>query len=196
MMKQLFLLLATSIALTANAQLLEFGVLGGANFPNLKIDGGSSISDINIETGTGFHVGAMARINLVIVFVQPELLYTQTKSTYSFKADGVQQPESDYLLQRLDVPIPVGLKLGPVGLFVGPVASFTLNSPDEIFDNSYKSATWGYQAGANIKFLGFLLEAKYEGAFGDQATGATIGGQTFPMDTRQPMYIISAGYFF
>lgn len=195
-MKKLFLLLVASVALTANAQLLEFGVLGGVNFPNLKIDGGSGISDITIETGTGFHVGAMARINLIFLFVQPELIYTQTKTSYSFKVESVLQPTSDYLLQRLDVPIPVGLKLGPVGLFVGPVASFTLNSPDDIFDNSYKSATWGYQAGANVKFLGVLIEAKYEGAFGDQATSATIGGKSYPMDTRQPMYIISAGYFF
>ena len=195
-MKQLFLLLATSVALTANAQLLEFGVLGGANFPNLKIDGGSGISDINIETGTGFHVGAMARINLVVIFVQPELIYTQTKTNYSFKADGLQQATSTYQVQRLDIPVPVGLKLGPVGLFVGPVAGFNISSPDDIFNDSYKSATWGYQAGANVKFLGFLIEAKYEGAFSDQATSATVGGQSFPMDTRQPMYIISAGYFF
>lgn len=195
-MKKLFLLLATSATLLSHAQLLDFGVMGGVNFPNLKIDGGQGISDITIETGTGFHVGAMARINLVVLFVQPELLYTQTKTSYTFKADGVQQGASDYLLQRLDVPIPVGLKLGPVGLFVGPVASFAISSPDDIFNDSYKSATWGYQAGANVKFLGILVEAKFEGALGKQSKSAIIGGQTFDMDTRQPMYIISAGYFF
>lgn len=193
-MKRLLVALAACTAITANGQLLDFGLIGGVNFPNLKIDVANA-SAIEIGNGSGYHVGAMARINLAILFIQPELVYTNTKTDYSYDQNGVPQ-SSEYNLQRLDVPIPVGLKLGPVGLFVGPVASFTLSSPDDIFDDSYKTATWGYTAGANVKFLGFLVEAKYEGPLSDITTEAEIAGQTFAADTRQPMWILSVGYFF
>ncbi len=193
-MKKLFLLPLLALCITGNAQLLDFGVMGGVNFPNLKIEA-KDASQVTIETGSGYHVGVMARINLVLVFVQPELLYTNCTTPYSYKYNGTTQ-KSEYNLQRLDVPIPVGLKLGPVGIFVGPEASFTLTSPDDIFNDSYKKATWGYVAGANVKFLGFLVEGKFEGPLSDVTEDAEIGGVTIPADTRQPMWTLSVGYFF
>ncbi len=137
----------------------------------------------------------MLRINLVLLYVQPELVYTSTSSDYSFKVAGDDQ-SGTYNMQRLDLPIPVGIKLGPAAIFAGPVASFHLNSPDDIFNDSYKQATWGYQIGAGVKLFGFLAEVKYEGPFSDYAQGAEVAGEYVDLDTRQNMWIISVGYFF
>ncbi len=194
-MKKLLFIAAMAFAITTQAQLLDFGIKGGANFPTLKLDGSSRISDVTTTTGSGFHAGAMLRVNVIFLYVQPELIYTKTTSDYSFKVDGTTQ-NGTYDMQRLDVPIPVGIKLGPAAIFAGPVASFHLNSPDDIFNDSYKEATWGYQIGAGVKLMGFLAEVKYEGPFSDYAQGAQVAGEYVDLDARQHMWIISVGYFF
>lgn len=194
-MKRFFILGILLCSIAVNAQLLEFGVIGGINIPNLKMNGGSQITDITTENGTGYHIGAMARINLVFIYVQPQVLYTNTEAIYSLSANNTPN-NGTYNMQFIDVPVPVALKIGPAGLFAGPVASFAVASPNEIFEDSYKSATWGYQVGASIKFLGFLAEVKFEGPFSNQATTAMIGGQEFDLKARQSMVIMSVGYFF
>jgi hypothetical protein len=194
-MKKVFFISLLTFAIGANAQLLDFGIVGGLNFVDLKLDGNSQITDITTENGGGLHIGAMARVNLVLFYVQPALLYTSTSSKFSLKADGIENAGT-YDLQRIDVPIPVGLKLGPAAIFAGPIASFAIGSPSEIFNDSYKAATWGYQVGVGLKLLGILAEVKYEGAFSNQAKTATIGGEQFDLDARQSMVIVSVGYFF
>jgi len=194
-MKRFLILSLLSLALTANAQLFDFGVIGGINIPNLKMTGGSQIANISTENGTGYHIGVMARINLVFLYVQPQVLYTNTECIYSLSANSTPN-NGTYNMQFIDVPVPVALKIGPAGLFAGPVVSFAVASPSEIFDDSYKSATWGYQVGASIKLLGFLAEVKFEGPFSNQATTAMIGGQEFDLKARQSMVIMSLGYFF
>lgn len=195
-MKRLFFLLAMiAICFQASAQLLDFGVKAGANYPTLKLDGSSRISDITTTSGGGFHAGGMLRVNILFLYVQPELIYTKTSSDYSFKVDGMNQ-NGTYDMQRLDVPIPVGFKLGPAAIFAGPVASFNLNSPSDIFNDSYKEATWGYQIGAGVKLFSFLAEVKYEGPFNDYAKSAQVAGEFVDLDARQNMWIISVGYFF
>ena len=194
-MKKLIVLLVVLVSLQANAQLLDYGIKAGVNFPTLQLSGDTKISEINTTNGSGFHAGAMLRINLLLFYVQPELVYTQTNSDYMFKLDG-QDQTGTYAMQRLDLPIPVGFKLGPAAIFAGPVASFNLNAPDDIFNDSYKQATWGYQIGAGVKLFGFLAEVKYEGPFSDYAQGAEIAGEYVELDARQHMWIISVGYFF
>jgi hypothetical protein len=195
-MKQTLFAVALFIAVSAQGQLLDFGVKGGVNFPTLKLDGNTQISDITTTTGTGFHAGAMLRINLLLIYLQPELIYTNTNTDFSFKVNGGATQNSTYNMQRLDVPIQVGFKLGPVSLFGAPVASFNLSSPDDIFNDTYKTATWGYQLGAGVKLLKFLAEVKFEGPFSDYAQGAEYAGQVVELDARQHMFILSFGYFF
>ena len=194
-MRTLFTLSLLVFVLQSYAQLLNLGVKGGINVPDLKFDGHGQISDITTADGSGFHVGAMLRINLLVLYAQPEFIYTRTTTDFSFKSAGNDQ-QGTYVMQRLDVPIPVGVKLGPAAIFAGPVASINLDSPSDIFNASYKQATWGYQIGAGVKVFSFLAEIKYEGPFGDYAQGAQIAGQLIDVDTRQNMWIISVGYFF
>jgi hypothetical protein len=193
-MKNMLIVIAIVGSVSASAQ-LELGIKGGLNFPTLQLNGDSRISDITTANGSGYHLGAMLRIDLVFFYVQPEAVYTSTTSDYSFSVDGTDQ-RGTYTMQRLDVPIPVGFKLGPAAIFAGPVASFHLSSPDDIFNNSYKEATWGYQLGAGVRLGGFLAEVRYEGPFSDYARGAEVAGEYVDLDARQNLWIISVGFFF
>ena len=104
---------------------------------------------------------------------------------------------------RLDIPVLIGFKLGPVRINAGPAAAIQIGSPkalidDPNFEDMYKGATFGYQAGAGFDlFKKLTIDVRYEGSlsgkFGD---AVTIDGQTFNLDSRQPSLLLSLGIMF
>jgi hypothetical protein len=104
---------------------------------------------------------------------------------------------------RLEVPIMVGFKLGPLRINAGPAASVQIGSPkalisDPNFDNMYKGATFGYEAGIGLDiFKKLTLDARYSGSLSKKFGNAVnIGSQTFNLDSRQPSIILSVGLMF
>ena len=145
------------------------------------------------ESKMGYHLGLFARINLPIIFLQPEVLYTNTGGSFSNNSFNY-----DVNFDRLDIPVMVGMKLG--GLFrfqAGPVASYVLNS-DMVARNGTRSGivppkedfTFGYQAGVGIDIGNFLLDLKYEGAL----TNSINNFAQVPTDQRQNQLIVSMGF--
>lgn len=181
-------------SLAANAQ-IKFGAKGGLNYPTLKITADSRLSELTTTRGSGFHAGIFLRAQAVSVFFQPELLYTKTATNFEFYQDSTKFTNT-FILHRLDVPLPVGVKFGKLLFFGGPVASFILKNPSEIFENNYKVATWGYQLGAGLKLEDLLVELKYEGPFSDLNLEAKINNENFLVDARQNMWIVSVGLLF
>jgi hypothetical protein len=104
---------------------------------------------------------------------------------------------------RLSVPLLIGFKLGPVRLNAGPAASIQLGSPEALindpnFEDMYKGAVWGFQAGVGIDLLKKLtLDARYAGSLGEKFGDAvTIGGQNFKLDYGQKAFLLSVGLMF
>ncbi|WP_375585705.1 porin family protein [Cyclobacterium xiamenense] len=145
------------------------------------------------DSKMGYHLGAFARINLPIIFLQPEVLYTNTGGSFSNNTFNY-----DVSFDRLDIPVMIGMKLG--GLFriqAGPVASYVFNS-DLVARNGSRSSiippkedfTFGYQAGLGIDIGNFLLDLKYEGAL----TNTINTFAQVPTDQRQNQLILSMGF--
>ena len=124
-MKKGLILLLLIASTTAWAQ-GGFGVKAGLNYgDNGEIefeDVTNAGSDIMTEKGdskVGYHFGVFYRADLGPVFLKPELLYTQTKSSYEFQND-----EAEYKISKLDLPIMVGIDIlgGIAGLLTGLLA--------------------------------------------------------------------------
>ena len=86
---------------------------------------------------------------------------------------------------------------------LGPAASIMIGSPkalinDPNFEDMYKGAVWGYQAGVGIDLLKKLtLDIRYAGSLGEVlGDNVTIGGQTFNLDYGQHSLLLSAGWMF
>ena len=104
---------------------------------------------------------------------------------------------------RLSIPVMVGIKLGPIRINAGPAASIQIGSPDALvddpdFEDMYKGALWGYQAGVGIDlFKRLTLDARYAGSLGDRfGDSVQIGGQDFKLDYGQQAFILSVGIIF
>lgn len=226
-MKRLSLLFVAAFMIVgvANAQFIRFGLKGGLNSSTMKIDkttlegittvdGAKNFVLEQGESEFGLHFGAFGRITVAGVFIQPELLFTQTKGNIVISeissVDNAYEKAVEQKFNRFDVPVMVGYKLGPAKLFAGPVATFTLSEKDglrdqmaelvgdnETVENTLKNAVFGYQVGIGLDILKFAtFDVKYEGNLSKLGENLTVAGQNFNLDQRNPQWIFSLGIFF
>ncbi|MBO7434249.1 MAG: PorT family protein [Salinivirgaceae bacterium] len=222
------ILIAAALVFTANVamcQLFAVGIKGGLNSSKIKMkDVVTTVKDNNgndveylmedASSGLGFHVGGFARINALVMFVQPEIYYTNMSSNIRISPtakDGkyVSKDETDAVKNhRIDIPVIVGAKFGPARLGLGPVASFNLKSDAKVSDeyqetfgkgleNAKNTATFAMQIGAGLDILKKLtLDVRYEFGLSKMGDKVNIGGQSFKTDQRANSFIASIGWMF
>lgn len=217
-MKRIFFITALLVLSTffAQAQFLTFGVKAGLNATSLKFDefnvNVDQLSDIKIkphETKFGYHFGVLARVKVLAVFIQPELLFSSVSSTINIKG-SVQNNINEVAkvkFNKIDIPILVGMKFGPARVGLGPVASFNITSKTdaknqfaEIIKDYTKvsnTATFGGQVGVGLDILKKItLDVRYEFGLSKLTKGVKIGSVEYKTDQRQNQFLVSVGYLF
>jgi hypothetical protein len=223
MKKNLIILAALmTLSVASNAQFIRFGVKGGVSSSNVKFDK-QTLEGITTEDGPkdflveqgdsklGLHFGVFGRIQIMGLFIQPEVLFTQTKGEVVINDLTTSNAVSSIAKQKFnkfDIPVMVGWKFGPARIGLGPVASFVVGENDGLKDklndlaqetvkNDFKGATFGYQIGVGLDILKFAtIDLKYEGNLSKLGNGLNIGGNDFKFDQRNPQFIASIGIFF
>jgi len=185
-MKKIFFALAFLVALQATAQfnrkLIFIGVRGGANFSRLETQDlsikrpGASTLDFfktNSTNKTGYVVGAYARIGRKL-FIQPEVLLSSKGGTFEIFKDGSTTPVNvDVKFSQIDIPVLIGLKLGPLRFNAGPMASLNIAQGSQLGDalkvytsqnvnKTIEQATFGFQAGVGLDIRSFNIDLRYE----------------------------------
>lgn len=210
-MKKLILVLLVSFFVfqVSDAQIFKYGIKGGIGFSSIKIedltgiDDGSDVYDLITGDGvTGYHVGIQTRIKIAMLYLQPELYFNAGGGTIEQVVAGGATEVLNVQFNRIDVPLLVGVKLGPIRLNAGPVGSYVISGTNEIielipdYEVFTSGMTWGFQAGIGVGLSKLSLDARYEGslsAFGDTFT---VGGSPFTLDARPSQWIISLGVWF
>ena len=200
-MKKLFLILLTVLFSTGAFAQLSFGIKAGAstnNFNMDKITNGSNVVDAAEDASWGFHGGAFVRISFLGFMVQPEVLFSMAENNLLIN-DGTIEEVKSQKFNKLDIPIMLGVNLGPVRVMAGPAASVMLSS-DTDFDDAeelYKKATFGYQAGLGVDlFKKLTLDVRYEGGLSNYGKEVTVGSETFTLDGRTSAVVMSVGIIF
>jgi len=212
-MKKLFFVTITAMFLfvSANAQLFQYGLKAGVNFSSISMEDITGISTglevydlMTGESATGYQLGIMTRINVAMFFVQPEVYYNVAAGSVQKVVDGGATELLDIQFNRIDIPLLVGVKLGPARLNVGPVGSIVLSSTNEIVDLVSAGAeslsndfTWGFQAGIGLDlFKKVSIDARYEGSLSRFGEALEIAGTSYNLDARPTSWTIAAGYWF
>lgn len=203
--KRLFVALVLAAAPALHAQVFQYGGLIGANYGSIQ----STIDPTNLPTnwqevdavGTGgFHAGLYARLKVLMVYVQPELIYTNLSREVTF-TDGQGQVGAVVAdpVNRIDLPVQVGVKLGFLRAFVAPVWSANVSSFADIQNFDPQTAgTWGAQAGLGLQ-LGkkIQLNVRYEGNLTAYTSNITLpGGVVIPSDNRVNQLVMDLGFAF
>ncbi|MHC0445362.1 porin family protein [Flavobacterium sp. 3-218] len=122
-------------AAIAQDQKVKLGIKAGLNMANLSVDE----SELNSSDKTGFTAGLMVEIPLAKKFsVQPELLYSQQGSKFSYSDAEVSNSNFKSTIKLSYLNIPVMLKYYVTkGLSVqaGPQIGILLKSNNEYQDN-------------------------------------------------------------
>lgn len=126
------------------AQDLDLGIKVGYQTPQL------SYKQADIKAGFQNHLtfGLFGRVELGMLYVQPEVLYFKTQNIFALTATNISEgllPEENVTFTlneaNLQVPILVGIKALDLGVMtlraqVGPTANFTLASTT-LFDKTF-----------------------------------------------------------
>lgn len=212
MKKLIFLSIAVMFVFsTANAQLFQYGIKAGVNFSTLAmeditgISSGTEVYDlITGESVTGYQAGIMTRINIAMVFVQPEVYFNAVGGVVEQVVENGPTELLDVTFNRVDIPLLVGVKLGPARINAGPVGSAVISSTNELIELAGAGTatlsdnfTWGYQAGIGLDlFKKLAIDARYEGSLSRFGESFEIAGTNYPLDARPTSWIISLGYWF
>ncbi len=204
MKKLLFVIMLSLIFSISNAQLLKFGIKAGANSTSFdfdKVESPEAILSQVSDANWGFHAGVFLRIKIAMLYLQPEVYFTSMGGNYNYQdpASSAVAELKTFDMNRLDIPLLIGFKLGPIRINAGPSGHLVLshgNDLDEISAN-VNGMTWGYQAGLGIDlFKKLTLDARYEGNLSSLGESVTIGGTDFNTDMRTSQFLISLGFMF
>lgn len=210
-MKKLILVLIASLFIftMSDAQMFKYGIKGGIGFSSLKfeditgINDGSDVYDlINGDGVMGYHVGLQTRIKIAMLLIQPEIYFNAGGGTLQQVVDGGSTEILNVNFNRIDIPVLVGVKLGPARINVGPVGSFVLSETTDLteiepdFELFSSAMTWGFQAGLGLDISKLSIDARYEGSLSALGETFSVGGTDFPLDARPAQWIISVGFWF
>ena len=171
MKKTLFLAVFALVSMTTFAQKDPgFGIKAGLNYnKNGDFIGSIISSGEDILEGSsgkaGFHVGVFRKFDFGVLYIRPELIYTNTTSSYDLEII-----ELDYKVSKIDLPILLGFTvIGPINIFAGPAFQYTLDNDldglDGLTTEDVKNdLSVGYHAGIGISFGKLGLDVRYEGA--------------------------------
>ncbi len=162
-MKKLFLSTVALVAIvfSVNAQSFALGVKAGAI--GTKIDGQSFESGYKLS----YQGGAFAEIDLLgKIGVQPELLFSQTSSTYSVGLPGgLPTISTDVKLNYLTIPILLRYNFAKLfTLNVGPQYGILLNKNDNLQtngQNAFKSGDLSGVIGLQVHLSSLRVYGRY-----------------------------------
>jgi hypothetical protein len=203
------LLIITALHTGLQAQFLKFGICGGLSSSTVKfndvtnvVSGSQQYTIVAGNAMVGFHFGLFGRIKIANLFVQPELLFTSSGGEVKLQQANKPDVIKNQTFNKIDIPVLAGLKFGPARIEAGPVASFLLSKKSTLFDtgpytDDFKKATIGYQAGVGLDILKTVtVDLKYEGSLSKLGNGITVGGTSYPFNSRNSQLILSLGLFF
>ena len=205
-MKKITIILTCCLSFSlVHAQKLQYGIMGGVNFAQMKISE-LTLPDQDIEIleeagrSNGFHVGLVGNAELFGFFVQPSLLYNEFSANITLKEQAKEPELKEYFNRRIDIPVLVGKKFSMFRAMIGPVASYyiTNDSPIEDISNlsdAHEDLTFGYQVGAGVKARSLFVDFKFEGSINKFGNSISVGGQDFEFDRRINQFYISVGLF-
>jgi len=210
MKKFILIVLSVFIVLPAFSQ-VKFGLKAGLSTTNLKMEDVKTLTSgeteylVNALKGAnyGFHGGAFVRFGMLGFYVQPELLFASRTDEYNVTELDNPTVIVKQQFNQLDLPIMLGLKVGPLRLNAGPSARLLINSPKDLIEDPdfkarYNNITFGYQAGIGVDIIKRItFDLRYEGSLQKYQTQIeNIAGTKFTLDDRPNAFLFSVGLMF
>lgn len=211
MMKKLIVFVLSVLIVFPAFSQVKFGLKGGVSTTNLKMEDLKTLTSGETQyvvdaikgANYGFHAGAFVRFSMMGFYVQPELLFASRTDEYTITDLDEVETIVKQQFNQLDLPIMLGLRLGPVRLNAGPAARLLINTPKDLIDDPdfkamYNNLTFGYQAGLGVDIIKRVtIDLRYEGSLQKYQTQIqNLAGDKFNLDDRPNAFLLSVGIMF
>ena len=179
----LVVLLLSGVASYAQKKdkVFNLGLRLGANlsqFQGNDLSLGSPEKPWQLSDNSGRIYGAAGGIFMRIgrtFFIQPEIVLSQKGGQFSVLDDKAQTTRS-FKMTNIDFPLLFGVKIAKVlRINLGPVAAFNVGNSGDLgaafkdyasernFEDAFRRASLGYQAGIGLDFGKLNFDVRYEG---------------------------------
>ena len=155
------------------------------------------------ESKSTLAVGGFVRINLLALFIQPEVMVSTSKIQYQWEElvhDGDDAVRVEKFV-NVDIPIVGGLKLGPLRLQGGPVYQMRFNSSSELVEidqlgRRFRESNIDLRLGAGLDLGPVLLDVYYQMPFRESHDLVIINGDDYRLNTEKSQLVASLGFAF
>ena len=165
---------------------IKFGAKAGVNLNTSGdideiISANSSLGDID-NNRNGFYVGIYSEIKLLMLYLRPELHYSEFK-------DNLKVTQS-----RIEAPISIGLKVLPIlSGFAGPTLRYEMTSDDKL-PTGTEDLTVGIHFGARLHLGKLGLDVRYDQGLSEELLSAAgVGSTSIPVKLDNSPGLISLG---
>jgi len=198
-MRRLIFALSLLLTYSASAQ-LDFGLRAGAGLSSPRIENfkeNATISDFKHDASElGYQVGVYTRVKLMSFFVQGELYFSQINQSAVATYAALNAPPKtiDLSFSRIDLPILLGVKLGPVRIMGGPMFSANFNDISGNLNDDLNAASVAYQVGLGLEFRKLFIDLRYQAGLGDWANSVIIDNSNYQADIRSTHIMLCLGF--
>lgn len=189
---------------------IEFGLKAGLSSYDLAKDGifisdGNQNIEWNVKNaGYGHHFGIYTRLSVLGLFIEPALLFNSNTVTYditTYGESGVFNTVKNEKYNHMDIPVIAGFKLGVLRFQGGVVGHLFINSISDVvdikgYDQRFKSASYGWQAGTGLDMWKLRLDLMFEGNFNKFGDQINIGGHNYAFADTPSRLMLTLGYKF
>ncbi len=193
---------------TTNAQFLKAGIKAGVSTYDMKlgdfvVTNGSKFNNLTnaIDNSSfGYQFGFYARLGRGL-HIQPEIVFNSNKLEFETTNDNGTFSTSE-TFNNIDIPILLGIKLGPLHAQAGPVGRFYLGSDEQVrkiisnYQDDEDRLKIGYQAGFGLDLWRLSLDFRYEGSLKQFGDIVDIDGSEFFLDNQAGRVVASVGISF
>ena len=128
---------------------------------------GADLGIANADKDFGYQLGFLARFNLPILYIQPELMYTSHRFTMNLEGDA----SAKVSMKNLEPPVMVGMKIAVLRVMAGPVFNLMNDTKNKLKKTSMAVTAditrplVSYQLGAGIELGHIGFDVRYGGQF-------------------------------
>lgn len=176
----------------ASAQ-ISYGVKGGVNYTDVSFDGAE---DVPSSGRAGWLAGVFATVPIGRFAIQPEVLYTIKGTTVD-----INDFESDYIVDYLEIPVLARVQLGRLYAAAGPSFAFRVRarsriafggSTEEIdLEDEVKSFDLGVVGAVGWEFGRWVVDGRYTHGLSDSDVDTSDA-----VKARNRVMSLSAGFKF
>lgn len=212
MKKLIILSLALLIGQALSAQkILRFGPRVSMTSTTMKagdliVTDMQGLQDLKLsfqDSDASLQFGGFARLELLGLYVQPELMFGSTTMTYTWESPdpNVAPTTREEQVYNVNMPVLFGTKVGPIRLQGGPVYSFNFGEKSDLTDiDGYKRQfdknDFDIRAGIGADLGPIILDLTYQIPLSSTQNVIEIDGLSYNINQPKGHLVGSLGFAF